>query len=266
MLRDVFTKTLRDHWHGIVGWGAGLALMALIELLVYPSVRNEAEGFRDLFEAYPEAMKAFMGVQEDFTSGPGFLATELFGFLLPLVLLSVGISFGSGATAGEEERRTADLLMANPLTRTRVVLEKAAAMVVALALVGAGLAIVLWVGVAALDMGVGWTRILAAVGGGVLLGALYGAVALLVGCLTGHRWLAAGVSTALALGAYLLSSLAPLVDALQPWRGLSPFHWYAGAEQLTDGARLGGLGLLTVCALAVTWLAVLAFDRRDIGT
>ena len=265
MLRDVFTKTLRDHWRGLVGWGGGLGLIAVFQLAVFPSVRDQGAEFRQLSESYPKAMKAFLGMQGDFTTGPGYLTAEMFGFVVPLVLLSVGISFGSGATAGEEERRTADLLLANPLSRTRLVLEKAGAMWAALGLVGAVLALVLWAGAALLDMGVAASGVLAASAGAVLLGALYGAVALAVGCASGRRWLGAGVATALAMGAYLLNSLAPLVEGLDRWRGLSPFDWYAGGEQLT-GVQPGGLGLLLVVAGAATGLAVVAFNRRDIGT
>ena len=48
--------------------------------------------------------------------------------MVPLLLLIAAIGAGARATAGEEERGTLDLLLANPISRRRLVLEKLAAL------------------------------------------------------------------------------------------------------------------------------------------
>ena len=63
-----------------------------------------------------EALKAFIafGGDLDYVSGAGYLGSELFAFMVPLLLLIAAIGAGARAIAGEEERGTLDLLLANP--------------------------------------------------------------------------------------------------------------------------------------------------------
>lgn len=264
LLEGVFTKTLRDHWRAIVGWSVGLALMTAIELAVFPSVQDQAQEMRRLVESYPEAMRAFLGMTADFTTGPGFLEVELFSFLVPLVTLAVGVGLASGATAGEEERGTLDLLLSMPVSRRSVVLRKALAVLVALAVVGATLALTILLGALWVDVEVSSWRVVTACLSAVLLGSAYGAIALAVAAATGRRWLAAGTSVGLALGAFLLHGLAPLVEGLQPWRPASPFWWYAGDGPLSAGTTVPHVLGLVAVTLVATAVAVMAFERHDV--
>jgi ABC-2 type transport system permease protein len=202
----------------------------------------------------------------DFTSGPGFLTAELFTVMIPLVMLSLGIGMGAGATAGEEQEHTIDLLLANPLSRRRVVVEKFLAVLAALAAVGAMLCGVLWVGASMLDMGIGIGRLAAATAGAVLLGAAFAAVALAVGCTTGRKPVAVGVAVSLALAGFLVNSLAPMVEAFQPWRKLTLFYQYIGADPLRHGLPAGHAAVLAAVTLAAAAAAVAGFARRDLGT
>lgn len=265
MLRNVFTKTLRDHWRAIAGWGVGLGLLAAFELAVYPSIRDRAEEMNRLVAAYPEALKAVFGL-EDFTSGAGFLTAELFSLVVPMVMLALGISFGARATAGEEERRTIDLLLANPVPRRRLVTDNLLALVTALVVVGLVLGAVLWVGATMLDMGVGVAGVAAAVGGSALLGLAFGTIALAVGCATGRRALAASVASALALAGWLVNSLAPLVEALEPWRKLTLFYQSLEHDPLRNGFDLPNAGVLVAVAAVMALTALVAFQRRDLAT
>ena len=63
--------------------------------------------------------------------GAGFLNAEMFSMMVPLVLIAVACSGAAAATAGEEDRGTADLLLSMPLSRGRVIFAKALAMVIA---------------------------------------------------------------------------------------------------------------------------------------
>ena len=96
----------------------------------------------------------------------------------------------------------------------------------------------------------------------VLLALVFTMLTLLVGALTGSRGRAIGVAATLALAAYVLDSLAVLVEALETVQPLSPFYLYRAAEPLRDG--LDPVHALVLLALAVGFaaLAVPAFERR----
>ena len=97
----------------------------------------------------------------------------------------------------------------------------------------------------------------------LLLALVFTMLTLLLGAATGNRVLAIGTSAALALLAYVVDSLAVLVDALETVQPLSPFYLYRSAEPLRDG--LDPVHALVLLALAAAFAAVAlpAFDRRD---
>ena len=119
MLRSVFLKSIRDLRRGFVWWAVGLVGYVAMIVSVYPTIRDNPE-LNKLVESYPEALKAFIafGGQLDFTSAAGYLGSELFSFMFPALFLVASVGNGAGSIAGEEERGTLDLLLAEPLSRT----------------------------------------------------------------------------------------------------------------------------------------------------
>ncbi|MDP2662657.1 MAG: ABC transporter permease subunit [Dehalococcoidia bacterium] len=266
MLRNVFLKTLRDRRRALLWWGIGLLGLVLYTLLFYPTVRDSAAELNKLMEEMPAALKAmFVGEMSDFTSPAGYLRAELFSFMVPAVFLIFAIGFGSGAIAAEEERGTLDLLLSNPLSRWRVVVEKFAALVVSTIL----LAFVLWlgmaVGAAAVGLGIGLGRMAEAAASVALLGLAFGALALAVGCASGNRGMSMSLASALAVAAYLLNSFAPTVEALKPYVKLSPFYYYIGANPLVNGLNPGHVVVLIGLIVVFMATALITFDRRDLA-
>jgi ABC-2 type transport system permease protein len=66
----------------------------------------------------------------------GFYAIEGFGLVVPIVMILVTVVVGSRALAGGEGNRTMGLLLANPVKRSTVVLEKTVALVIITAVLG----------------------------------------------------------------------------------------------------------------------------------
>jgi ABC-2 type transport system permease protein len=267
VLRNVFLKTLRDVRRGFLGWSSGLVLLVALLIAVWPTVRDNPELNR-LVEEYPDALKAFIGFggQLDYTSPAGYLGSELFSFMAPLLLLIAGIGAAAGAVAGEEERGTLDLLLANPLSRRRLALEKLGAVVAELAALAAVLLAALWVGAKAAGMEISLGHLAAATASLLLLALSFAAVAFALGAGTGRRALAIGLTSAAAVLAYLVNSLAPLVAAFETLQPLSPFYHYAVSDPLRHGLEASHVVVLLGIALAASVVAVAAFDRRDLGT
>jgi ABC-2 type transport system permease protein len=266
VFRDVALKTLRDLRRGFAWWSLGLVGLVALLVAVYPTVRDNPALSR-LVKQYPDALKAFIGFggQVDYTSAAGYLGGELFSFMAPLLLLLAAIGAGARGVAGEEEAGTLELLLSCPVTRRRFVLEKLAALTVEVTGLGAVLLVALWVGARAVPMHVSAAHLGAATGSLVLLALAYGALALLVGAATGRRTLTTAVVAALAVAAYLVAALAPLVSGLDPVKVVSPFYHYTASDPLRHGlAPVHALVLLGIAVLAGA-LAPLALERRDIA-
>lgn len=266
MLRNVFLKSLRDARRSFAWWSAGLVSLTALIVAVWPAVRDNPALIK-LHETYPEELRAFVsfGGELDFGSPAGYLGSELFSFMVPLLLLVAAIGAGAAALAGEEERGTLEVVLAHPVPRARLALEK----IGALATEVTGLALVLWValavGTAAVSMEIGVGKLAAAIASALLLALAFGSISFALGAATGRRGLAIGLTAAAAVAAYLVNALAPLVDALEPVRKASPFYFYAAGDPLRHGLEASHSLLLAGIALAASGVSVIAFERRDIG-
>lgn len=264
MLLSIVRKTIRDYRRSILGWGLGLAALTLMQMAVYPSVRSQGAKMRDLVNSYPSAFKAMFGMEGvDFTSGPGYLSTETFSLLAPLMLIGLGIAVGAGTIAGEEERGTLDLLMASPVSRGRVLAAKALGSLAALTAVAVVLYLTVLAAASGYGMGVGAGMLAQATAAVLLLGIACGAVAFLAGAATGKRGAAIAAGAGFAVISYFIDSLAGITSVVKPWRVVSVFHQASAAGALRGD--LGVAGPLATAAFAgVCWLvAWYLFTRRD---
>jgi ABC-2 type transport system permease protein len=261
LLNNVFAKGVRDQRWGLLGWGIGVGLLALIESAVWPSIRD-MPNFDELMKSYPEAMRKLFNVQE-MTTGTGFMNAELFTLILPMVFIFYGVSRGARMVAGEEESGCLEAVLVTPVSTRSVLLQKAAALAAGVVALGVVLALVLLACSAVFDMGIGLDETAAGCLAMMLLGLEFGWLALAVGAATGRRAVALGVGGAAAVAAYVLYALGQIVGSLEAYQPLSPFH------QALHNGPLGGGAPLTLIWVAVGAVAVVAvaapvFDRRDL--
>jgi ABC-2 type transport system permease protein len=185
---------------------------------------------------------------------------------VPLLVAVFAIAFGTRAVAGDEEAGTLDLLLAHPVSRTRLALQRFAALTTALALVGA----LLWLGMLAIAgpaelEGVSAAELAAATIQLALFGACLGGLAFAVGAATGRKALALGISAGMAVLAYLANGVFPQVEGLEWTREVSPWHWYLGGEPLTNGLQVGDALLLLAVTVVLVAAGTWAFNHRDIA-
>lgn len=257
MLRSVFTKTLRDQRRSLLFWSLGFVAVILLYVAPYQTFAEQG-----ILETRNSPIYETIGFDP---SPAGYLRGTVFGLIGPLLLIMAATVYGGRAIAGDEEAGNLDLLLAHPLSRARLVLERFAALAAAVALLG----LVIWAGTALAtrfaEMGIALDRLAAAVLGLALLALTFGAIALAVGAATGRRGLVLAVTAALAVLSYVAFTFAPMVDALSFMEPLSPFTWYLGEDPLRNGLDPTGTALLTAVPLVLLAIAVWSFDRRDVG-
>ena len=267
MLSSVFAKTVRERLRAFRWWC--LVTIGFVSLYgsVYPSIRGK-ESLNKLLKDYPEALKNLVGFggNLDFVSGAGYLGSEVFSFWAPIVLLAVAIAAGSSALAGEEESGTLDLLLSLPLSRSRCLLEKLAALVCETS----ALAFLLWILLVIVShadaMGVSTGRLAAAVLAALLFALDFGILALALGAATGRRALAIGVSATLAVAADIINALAPMASWLDKIKLASPFYYYSHGDPLRNGVNVRDALILLAVAVVFAVIAPGLFRRRDLTT
>ena len=264
MLRTLFTKTLWDQRLALVGWAAGIAVMVVITTSFWPTVREQGEELQQLIDRMPAAMRALFDVQ-DFTSPAGYLKARLFSLMLPLLLIAYAIGRGADLIAGEEERGALDVLVTHPLSRRRILLEKAGALAVGVVSLAAAAMLVLTIGVVAWDVPVSLARVVGATAWVALLALAVGALALAIGAWRGRKAIAIAGASGVAVASYLLQSLANVEEWLQNLWPISPFGLYGRSDPLRGAWDPLATLILVALPIGLIAFAAWAFERRDIG-
>jgi ABC-2 type transport system permease protein len=265
LVRSVFTKALWERRVSILYWLAGFAAIGALVLAVYPAFRDSA-ALKEFLARFPPAMMSMLGIDPtSFTTGIGFVQAQLYSFIAPIVLIAFTVPAGGAATAREEEDGTADLLLAYPIRRARVVIEAFLALALLSALLAGVLAATLLLGNAAVDLRVPARGILGVNLGLWLLGLFFGALTMTVGAWLGKARPAMGVGAGFALVTFFIQGLAPVVKSLQPLQPYTPFYWYLNGDPARAGPT-AGQAVLAAAVLVLLAGAVVLFRLRDIRT
>lgn len=263
MLRGVFGKTLWDQRRGIIGWSVGIAAVG-----VFYAAFTRAwpiPTWRRPWEAFPEGMLDALGFA-DITSPAGYLAGTTYGLLGPALMIIFASTLGARAIAGEEEAGRLDVLLAHPIDRWSVAVQRAGALLVALAVAGIALFVVMtaaagpaqYAEIGAANLGAATVQL-------VLLGAFFGALSLSVGALTGRRGLALAAVAIVGIATYFANTLGRSVEAIAWSRDVSPFRYYSGGQPLVNGWQLADGLILLVAAVGLVAIGVVGFRRRDVA-
>lgn len=263
MLPSLVRKTARDWRRAGLGWGVGIAAFALIYLGFWASVKSNPDIVKLKAAALPAALKNTLGVT-DLTSGVGYLQGTIYALVGPLLLTMAAIVLGARAVAGPEDGHMMDLFLANPISRRGFVTQRTAALVGVVVALGLVLWVIPLILSQTLDMRVSAENVSAASAGLLLLGLLFGTLALAVGAATGRRATALGVAGAVAVASYLVRAISENVTWLYGLRWISPFHYYIGTDPLHTGFHIGHLAVLPAASVVLIAVAVFSFDRRDV--
>jgi ABC-2 type transport system permease protein len=263
MLRSVFGKSLWDQRRGILVWSLGVAAVGVAYAAFYPSMSGPE--MQAAMDAFPKELLDALGFT-DITSPAGYIGGTTYGLLGPVLVIIFGVALGAQAIAGEEESGRLDLLLAHPVERWQVVVQRAAAMLVAMSLAGVVLllAMLAVAGPAQFDE-IPAANFAAATLQLVLLGWLFGCLALAVGALTGSRGLAIGAVALLGVATYFGNTLGPSVDFLAWTRDVSPFHYFSGGKPLVNGWQLADALVLAAVPVVLVGIGALGFQRRDVA-
>lgn len=250
----------------LIWWCVGTTALVTLLMLVYPSIHHEAAQFSQVYQSLPESIRGFRGGSGDITSPVGYLNGELYYITLPLLFIIMTVTLGSSILARDEQDRTLELLLARPVSRTRLLLAKALAGITAVVIVGGVSTAVTLVLARAVNIDMGSSKLLLASVFALLFSTSFGAVAFALSAASRlSRKAGVAIAVGASFGGYLLQSLSGVSDWIEKPAKLLPYHYYT-PDQILQGNISRGLivhlaGIFVVCAF-VSWLG---FRRRDIG-
>lgn len=264
MWPKILIQSLKSQKKSFIFWVVGLVGLIALYMAIYPSVRESAQALNEYIEKMPEAFRAAFIGESDYASPVGYISSEVYTQMLPLLFLFYAIGAGSSAIAGEEEKGTLDILLATPVRRGRVVLEKFGALIGGLLFLSVVVVVSLFIGIKFVDITISLDKLAAVTFNLFLLSLSFGSLALLLGSFTGSKGLAIGLTTATAVLAFFVNALAPIVDFLEKIQKISPFYHYTAGNPIMNGLDWGNVSFFTFIIVVLLGLSIVAFRKRDL--
>jgi ABC-2 type transport system permease protein len=261
MNAEITTLDLSLRRKSTIGYSIGMAVYVLVIVALYPAFKDASS--LDEMMNQSQAVAALFGISGSLTTPTGWLNANLWANFFPLLILLLTIGYGASCLAGQEHDGLLELVLSLPFPRAKVLGEKIAALV---AQATTFCAVVLLASLAGLafDMTFDLWHLATATLGVLLLGVDFGLLALLIGARTGDRGPAIAIAASVAAASYLVSSMAPLVSWLEPWRVLSLFYWSVGDNQLDAGLSPTAVAILLAVAIVLGVLSLITFERHDL--
>jgi ABC-2 type transport system permease protein len=257
--------TLDQRKSAIIWWSLGIMIFIFVNLIFYPTFKDQQAQLDQSLNQIPDTAKQLFSDTPDLFSPVGYLSSQVFYLMMPLILGVLSISLGVSLLGKEERETTLELLLARPVSRLNLLLSKASAGLIILAIVAFAGTIFTAIMCKIVGLAVAVPSIMAAGLAAGLLATTFGAIAYLVASLgRAGRAASIGVAAVIALGGYIIVSLAGTVEWLRWPAKIFPFNYYHASELLSGRYNWANaiyfIAVTTVCMI----LAWLAFRRRDL--
>src|SRR6266487_5483717 len=252
--RSVYLKTLREFRIAILGWGVGMGLLMYVVLAAVPSL-----------VATPQARASLVSLSASFSwladpiavDTPGGYVTYKYGLLMLLIAIWP-LMVCSRMLRGEEERGSLDALLSLPRERSRVVLEKLAAVWTALLGIGLLIGLLAFAGGKSVSADFGLSDALLFGLNIALICGVFGSIALLLSQFTQERGTATGWTAGLLLVFIVLDMVHRVIPDTEWLSRLSPVYYYNLSKPLVSsyGTNPGAMLILLALCILLSGVAV----------
>ncbi len=264
MFKNIFTKTLYDKRWFAFGWSLGLIAMVALTLVFFPSL-SQGNSIEQLFANIPKQLQGLLGDLEAYRTAAGYLGSAVFDLRVPLVALPMAIILAISLSAGEESSGQMYQLLARPVSRASIVIQKWLAFVVVMTVVHISALLSVVVTLFAIDESVSYATVVGIVLMSALLCVSVGSTAMLFAFGSGKKGFATAASSLLAFGSYLVTSFSTQVSWLKEVNYVSFFRYYQPVLVVRNGLDLTYVLVLVGVAVVALGLSIVLFSHRDIG-
>lgn len=121
----VFKRIFKDRQQMLfiyLGVNFGLLWMYIA---LFPTFSSQSAALEEMIKTFPESfMKAFNFDMASLNTIEGFLSTEQYSFFWPMLVIALTLGFAGTAIAGEVEKGTIEILLSQPISRTKLFLSR----------------------------------------------------------------------------------------------------------------------------------------------
>jgi len=122
---NIFWQTIKEKKWTLLIYCLGVILFLWMYIVLFPTFKDQMANLIEYMKSLPEGfMKAFGFEIDSFATLEGYLASEQFSFIFPIMLIALMVSCGSTYLAGEIEKGTMGFLLSQPISRLKLFLGK----------------------------------------------------------------------------------------------------------------------------------------------
>ncbi|MBQ9961252.1 MAG: ABC transporter permease subunit [Firmicutes bacterium] len=259
----LYLHELRQNRISLAVWTAAIALFMVACVVIYPEMETDMEEMGEMFASMGSFTAAFGMDRLNFGTLMGYYAIECGN------VIGIGGAFfaaltGIAALAKEEKDHTAEFLLTHPVSRTKIISAKLAAVMTQVIVLNAVVLAASAGSIVLMDLDAEWKNILLMHLAYFLLqielaGVCFGLSAFIRGGSLG-----AGLGFALVL--YFMNLIKNITDEAEFLKYVTPFAYCDGADIVDagslDGMLVGlGMGYMTVALAIGFWW----YRRKDIA-
>lgn len=253
---------MKQGFKGFAVWTASIGFLVAICVWIFPGMKGEMEGVSEMFASMGSFTAAFGMDRISFGTLIGFYAVEC-GNILGIGGAFFAAMIAINALAKEEKERTAEFLLTQPVSRTRIVNEKLAAVLVQIV----GMNVVVFAisagTIAAVGEDIPWKEFVLLHLAYLLMQVELAGICFGISAFLRRGGLAIGLGLAAVM--YFLNIIANLSAQAEFLKYITPFGYTDGADIL-DSGRLDTVMVLLGMTYGVigTAAAYWRYTRKDI--
>jgi ABC-2 type transport system permease protein len=244
-----------------------LALFAFgyVMVVVFPSI-GRIQMAQEYIDAMPPFMKAFIGQGViDITTLEGFLTVEYFNTTWLLIMGVFSCLFAGALVTEETERRTLEILLSTPVTRTRFVVSKFAAFLTLLVLLALASFLSLSLGMAQIGERIEARLMVYAFLTGAAFLATIGSIALWFSCVFNGQRQAVSAAIVVFIFLYMFNLVAALLEDYPILGYLSLMHYYDASNIFKQQAvHWPDIAILLGVFSVMSGASIVTFRRKEI--
>lgn len=266
----IFHKSFHDSRRTALWLSIGFGLYLLLIMGFYPTIKNQANEWKELLDSYPQGvLEMFYGgeVAEFDIADPGIYVQTQFSGYSVLILGAIVIAQAFNAFTNAERDHSLDMVLSLPVSRRSYLMGRVLSTATVMALVLAAwlasflVSMLIW---PAIEMSVGHL-VLSMVGAFLFLMVVAGYSYLLAVVVPSSRRFAGAIAYLLLIGTFLIYGFSAVVDTLKPIQPFLINHYFNMGEIIREGVQWGDwavMGGATAALFALAWWLV---DRKELG-
>jgi len=262
-MSDILKYEARRRIRGTMALVVLLGLFALLVIYIYPSVEAAAGSIEEWLQTLPSSFQESFAI-DAYTTIEGFLASEVYQFVWLLLVGLYLVYMAGGIVAADVETGRIDLLLATPVSRTRVIVEKYLSLLVPIAILNLVMPLFVFGGVIAIGESLAFTDLLLLHVFSIPYLLLTASLGLVLSVVFNRADIAQRGGLALLFMLFVIDSVTTGTDF--EWLGaISPTRYFSPIDVLVDAEPdIAGAVILLAAAFALLIASTERFKRADL--